>query len=161
MRNSRVMRIGFFVTVLLLPTLLNFSAPVSSSSRPVFSGAVSATKQAEPPPVPAAQTVRGNSTYYTVRADVRRCASPMCGGFFIKRVNHARTRCANGRNMAECYVAEINWNGQPPVESGHALLRGELSQRRYPRLGRFGVLRVIESWRAMSERPPEGTFFRV
>ena len=41
------------------------------------------------------------------------------------------------------------------------LVRGDLIQRRFQGSRRFGVLRVTESWRAASERPPEGMFFRV
>ena len=163
MRSLRLARTGSFVSVLALLALLNLSPPVSSSATGLkFSDSGSEAPGRTPSSETAsAQSLSDNSTYYTIRRDVRRCPSPMCGGFFIKRVNHSRTRCANGRSMAECYVAEINWNGQPPVESGHTLLRGELSQRRYRRLGQFGVLRVTETWRAMSERRPQGTFFRV
>src|SRR6185436_16332906 len=28
-----------------------------------------------------------NFTFFTVRRDLRRCAAPLCGGFFAKRVN--------------------------------------------------------------------------
>jgi len=28
-----------------------------------------------------------SSTFYLVRPDLRRCASPMCGGYFVRRVN--------------------------------------------------------------------------
>jgi len=45
-------------------------------------------------------------TFYTVRQDIRRCASPMCGGWFVSRVNHAKTRCNDGVLRDECYV----WN---------------------------------------------------
>ena len=166
MLNFRLARTGSFVSALALLAILNFSPPVSSSSELKFfdiSSEISCGTASNDPDAngPPAQSPYANSNYYTVRADVRRCASPMCGGFFVKRVNRLLTRCANGRNMAECYVAEINWNGQPSVESGSALLRGDLSQRRYPRLGQFGVLRVTESWRAASERPPEGMYYRV
>ena len=54
--------------------------------------------------------VSSNSTFFTVRRDLRRCASPMCGGFYVRPVNHLLVPCANGRLMAECYVAEIDWN---------------------------------------------------
>jgi len=164
MPGLRLARTSSIVSVFALLALLDFSPRVSSSSPTGLkfsyfsseaSGRTPSSETASP------QSRSDNSTYYTIRPDVRRCASPMCGGFFIKRVNHPRTRCADGRNMAECYVAEINWNGQPSVEVRHALLRGELSQRRYPRVGQFGVLRVTESWRAMSQRSPLGTFFRV
>jgi hypothetical protein len=101
------------------------------------------------------------ATFYTVRADLRRCMSPMCGGYFVKRVNEPLTRCANGRYQAECYVAEIDWNGQPEVDSGLAILRGELSSRRYSRVGAFGVLRVDESWQAVNNNRPTGAFYLV
>jgi hypothetical protein len=41
------------------------------------------------------------------------------------------------------------------------LVRGDLSQRSYPRFGQMGVLRVTEAWRAATERQPQGTFYRV
>jgi len=63
-----------------------------------------------------------NSNFYSVRPDYRRCVSPLCGGYFVKRVNQSRTRCVNGRLMSECYVAEIDWNGQPQVKEGIALV---------------------------------------
>jgi hypothetical protein len=163
MSSLRLVRTGSFFSVLALLALLNFS-PLVSFSATVLNASNFELEALRPTPSSDAaspQPRSDNFTYYSIRPDVRRCASPLCGGFFIKRVNHPRTRCANGQSMAECYVAEINWNGQPPVELGHALVRGELSQRRYRRLGQFGVLRVTETWRAMSERPPQGTFFRV
>ncbi|MGZ9272459.1 MAG: DUF6748 domain-containing protein, partial [Candidatus Binatia bacterium] len=58
------------------------------------------------------EPVSGNSTFYTVRPDLRRCASPMCGGYYVRPVNKQLVPCANGRLMAECYVGEIDWNGQ-------------------------------------------------
>ncbi|HMJ26230.1 MAG TPA: DUF6748 domain-containing protein, partial [Pyrinomonadaceae bacterium] len=38
-------------------------------------------------------SLSSTSTFYTVREDMRRCASPMCGGYFVKRVNLPLTRC--------------------------------------------------------------------
>jgi uncharacterized protein DUF6748 len=101
------------------------------------------------------------STFYTVRADLRRCISPMCGGYFVKRVNLPTTRCANGRYMAQCYVAAIDWNGQHEVEAGKALLRGNVIAKTYERFGNLGAFRVAESWQAISDSQPQGTFYRV
>jgi hypothetical protein len=100
------------------------------------------------------------STFYTVRRDVRRCASPLCGGYFIKRVNQSITRCADGRNQPSCYVANIEWEGQPEVEPQKALLRGTLVSRG-DRRGTYGVLRISESWQAVSDNSASGDFFRV
>lgn len=101
------------------------------------------------------------STYYSVRPDVRRCASPRCGGYFVKRVNQLLTRCANGRFATECYVAEINWAGQPEVEIRGALLRGNVVPKFYPRFGNLGGFRVSEAWQAASDNQPTGTYYRV
>jgi len=99
--------------------------------------------------------------FYTARPDVRRCMSPMCGGYFVKRVNLPLTRCANGRYLAECYVAEIDWNGQTQVDVGRALLRGNAIAKSYGRFGNLGALRVTESWQAVSDNKPAGAFYRV
>ena len=107
----------------------------------------------------APQSVQ-NSTFYTVRADMRRCASPMCGGYFIKRVNQPTTRCANGRNMPECYVANIDWNGATEVDAKRALLRGLLVTKGN-RNGKYGTLKVLEAWQSVGNGDAQGEFFRV
>jgi hypothetical protein len=100
------------------------------------------------------------STFYTIRRDLRRCASPMCGGFFIKLANHSKTRCANGRYMNECYVASIEWNALPETDKDGALIRGKLNTRG-DRNGKFGVLHAQEVWLPAGDTKPSGTFFSV
>ena len=109
---------------------------------------------------PAPDPVSSTSSFYIIRRDLRRCASPMCGGYFIKLVNQARTRCANGRSMSECYVASIEWNGQPEADRDGALVRGNLTSRGNRR-GIYGVLNAREVWLPASDSQPPGTFFRV
>src|SRR4030095_3898414 len=106
-------------------------------------------------------SLNSTSTYYTVRPDLRRCAAPLCGGFFIKRVNQSLARCADGRMKTECYVAEIEWNDQPQVEPRRALLRGDLTSKRFNAAGKLGILRVTESWQSASEKQPVGIFYRA
>jgi hypothetical protein len=105
-------------------------------------------------------TVTDESGYFTVRRDLRRCASPLCGGYFVKLVNQANTRCANGRDMAECYVAKIDWNGQPEVEIEKALLRGSITTNG-DKNGKYGVFSVSESWQRTGKDAPGDTFYRV
>src|SRR5687768_16390172 len=101
-----------------------------------------------------------NSAFYTFRRDLRRCASPRCGGYFIKAVNQSRTRCANNRYQAECYVANIEWGGQAQPENDRALLRGILRPGGN-RWGRLAVLSVSEVWEAASTTQPSVIFFRI
>jgi hypothetical protein len=105
-------------------------------------------------------SLASTSSFYSFRRDLRKCASPRCGGYFVKLVNDARTRCADNRWAKECYVADIEWNGQAEPESDRALLRGTM-RLQGNRNGRFGVLRVSEVWQAASANEPSGMFFRV
>ena len=100
------------------------------------------------------------SGFYSFRRDLRRCASPLCGGYFIRLVNQSRTRCANNRFQRECYVASIEWNGQAEPDNQRALLRGSM-RARGDRNGRYGVLHVSEVWHAASSNQADGTFYRV
>ncbi len=105
-------------------------------------------------------SLASTSTFYTLRPDFRRCAAPLCGGYFIKRVNQAVTRCADGRNMSECYVASIDWNNATEVPINRALLRGSLSRRSTPQ-GKFGVLKVDEVWQAATDNKSSTEFYRA
>lgn len=109
---------------------------------------------------PDVEQLTSSSTFYTIRRDLRRCASPMCGGYFIKLVNQSRTRCVNGHTRNECYVASIEWNGQPEPDKDGALVRGSLSTRG-DRRGKYGVLLAREVWLPAGDKQPSGTFFRV
>ncbi|HEU4767395.1 MAG TPA: DUF6748 domain-containing protein, partial [Pyrinomonadaceae bacterium] len=107
---------------------------------------------------PAPETRALATTFYTIRRDVRRCASPMCGGYFIKVLNQSRTRCANGRSMNECYVASIEWNGLPEPDRDGAIVRGQHITKG-DRRGVYGVLRASQMWTPASENRPSGNFF--
>jgi len=109
---------------------------------------------------PAADSLDSTSSFYSIRRDRRRCASPMCGGYFIKLVNRSLTRCANGRSMAECYVASIEWNGQPEADKDGALVRGRLDTRGN-RNGKYGVLHAREVWLTAGNNQPLGSYYRV
>ncbi|HEV2837109.1 MAG TPA: DUF6748 domain-containing protein [Pyrinomonadaceae bacterium] len=112
-------------------------------------------------------SLASTSSFYSFRRDLRRCASPRCGGYFVKLVNQARTRCADNRWQSECYVASIDWDGQSEPDSDRGLLRGTIrpagkGQYGFPgRMGEFGVLRVSEVWQAASANQASGNFFRV
>ena len=108
------------------------------------------------PTEPAAQASAPDSTFYALRADMRKCASPMCGGYFVRRVNQTLTTCANGEQMAECYIAGIDWNGTTQVDPDRALIRGTLLTQEG-----YGALKVSEVWQAMADSTPSGGFYRV
>jgi len=80
----------------------------------VFAATATATAEARP------------QGYYEVSPDTRRCASPACGGHWVKALNEALTRCADGSRADRCYVARLDWSTSeysPP--HGQRVLRGE------------------------------------
>jgi len=70
----------------------------------------------------SAQTPAGG-TIFRVRPDPRMCPSPLCGGFWVSRVNRATTSCVDGVARAWCYVAGIDhWR----LRGGTFLVRGRI-----------------------------------
>jgi hypothetical protein len=51
------------------------------------------------------------AVYYSVRPDnLRKCASPFCGGSFVKALNRRRTPCGDGTLAQECYVTGFDYS---------------------------------------------------
>ena len=108
-----------------------------------------------------AASLSSTSTYYSARHDYRRCMYPMCGGYWVKRVNKSTTQCADGKWAAECYVAEIVWSnaGLDGSATGD-LLRGSIVKKTYNGL-QYGAFKPTEVWAAASTDTPSGSFYRV
>ena len=113
------------------------------------------------------------SDYFIVtRPDTRRCASPVCGGWFVKRVNAELTRCGDGSWEPECHMYTFDLTGlglgddatmlfSEDFEQGRALVRGELIQRELDFDGLADVLVVEEGWGGVTGSEPEGHFSRL
>lgn len=119
-----------------------------------------------------------NYAYFEIWSDLRKCASPTCGGWFVSRLNRSTTRCVDGRIASSCYTPVLDWSAtgltdreQAPfldacqraaASSGtYAIVRGEFARTNAtprPELGRFLVL---EAWVAEGDPVTEGTFVRV
>jgi hypothetical protein len=113
-----------------------------------------------------------NSGYFAVtHRDVRKCASPLCGGFFVKRVNQAKTLCADGTEQAECYVSSITLSGiglsareeadfRGALESGKALVKAKTYKKTFNGTT-LGTLKASEAWVGATGSTPDGTFYRT
>ena len=121
---------------------------------------ITKTDDVSPAASAPAESPADQSAYFTIRKDVRRCAAPMCGGYFVRRANNQRMKCSNQRNVLDCYVAEIDWNGNTKVEPNKALLRGEIVDGVKSRGGKFERLRVLESWQGAGKNATN-EFYRV
>ncbi|MBL9018527.1 MAG: hypothetical protein JNL83_30350 [Myxococcales bacterium] len=123
-----------------------------------------------------ADSVDGAYTYYAIARDMRRCASPYCGGFQLARVNRTTTKCHDSTFAERCYTPELDWSESGLDEAQQeklvgmsgklggrfAVVRGRFVKKNLgtpvPSLGRFIV---TEAWVAEGENAPEGVFARV
>jgi hypothetical protein len=122
--------------------------------------------------------VDGAYTYFGITADLRRCPSPLCGGWFLARVNRATTSCHDGRPAATCYTPVLDWSdanlsaaqqaklldaSSRDAGSGdvYAIVRGRFARTNstpQPTTGRFVI---SEAWVAEGTGTPDGTFVRI
>jgi eight-cysteine-cluster-containing protein len=120
-----------------------------------------------------ADDASGNHGYYAVRFDTRKCSYPLCGGYFVKRLNRTSMRCDDGTSAPECYVATLDTDAlglggealgalDDALRSGGvAVLRGTLGSVELDGFGRWGSLVASEAWLAGSEAIAIGAFTRV
>jgi len=126
----------------------------------------------------ADNAVDGAYTYFGITADLRKCPSPLCGGWFLARVNQAMTTCHDGRQAATCYTPVLDWSdanlsaaqqaklldaSSTDAGSGdiYAIVRGRFARTNstsQPRTGRFVI---SEAWVAEGTGVPDGVFVRV
>ena len=118
-------------------------------------------------------------TYFKLTADLRRCASPLCGGWFVGQLNRSTTTCHDGQQAAECYAPTFDWteahltgtqqselldaSREAAVGGGvRAIVRGRFAARNTttprPELGAFVV---TEGWVAENDAISKGVFVKV
>ena len=112
--------------------------------------------QPEPPDL-------GTQEYYEIRRDFRRCASPLCGGYFLKALNQSQTSCADGSRAVECYVAEVDFDSLGSRAPGRsaAVVRGRIEALEFDGFGNLGQLEVVEAWSASGSGEARFTYYRV
>lgn len=124
--------------------------------------------------------VDGSYTYFAIRGDVRRCAYPMCGGFFLERVNRSSTKCHDGGYDDRCYVPDLDWTEAGLSPETQYALTGAAAQSSFDSQGIRAIVRgrfapagltdtsaamgrfvVTEAWVAEGNALAEGVFVRV
>ncbi len=109
-----------------------------------------------------------SSHYIVTRLDLRKCAYPVCGGYFVKAVNRALTRCANGTLQKDCHVATLDasalrWSSddrdafEQSFIPGQALAGGKLVALKSS-TSKVDTLVISEAWVGQALRKPSGVF---
>jgi hypothetical protein len=111
-----------------------------------------------------AASLKGEQHYFSITRDMRRCIAPICGGYFIKAVNHDSTLCADGSSAARCYVASVDWSAlgsEPAFDSSVVIVSGNLQSKNYAGFGEFGELVADGAWGSATAVPPTGKYYRL
>jgi hypothetical protein len=143
---------------------LNLLAVVSFAS---LAACGAAPDQEETDELDVAAASSGDAYFIVTRPDVRKCAYPMCGGWFVERVNHAKTRCSDGTMQTECHVVDLDLGAlglsdeeaakfDETYAQGFGLVRGDIQS-----VDNADTLIATEAWVAMAASQPSGTFYRV
>jgi hypothetical protein len=119
----------------------------------------------------------GAYTYFEVYRDLRKCASPICGGYFLARLNRSYTTCADHVDRASCYVPSLDWS-ESQLSGGltaklddaafidattngvHAIVRGRFAPQQYVQ-GDLGRFVVTEAWVEEGAAVSDGVFVRA
>lgn len=105
-------------------------------------------------------TVRADG-YFIAEHDNRRCASPICGGYWVSPVNASSARCVDGSTAARCYVAALDLAalgiGVTSLD-GAVIYRGRIAAATDHAYGRFVA---TEAWRSASGAAPTASVVRV
>jgi hypothetical protein len=148
-------------------SLLALSVSLSLSACAGQTGTDGATDDASLSDDGKADRAGGGSSYFLVRPDQRRCASPTCGGSFVERVNFDSTTCVDGKSAAECYVAAVDYSkakldgGDLAALSGRPIIvKASIVKTRYAS-GTFGTLAVSEVWVAAVGTTPASGYATV
>jgi hypothetical protein len=123
------------------------------------------------PPVNA-DPLATTSTYFAIRPDFRRCAPPLCGGYWVKRLHLTYTTDHQGLVCTECYVASIDWSASglshaqatefhSDIAAGRGLMRGTIVARAFSGFGSMGSFAATEAWRSATVKAPTGLFYRL
>lgn len=118
-----------------------------------------------------AKPPQGN-VYYSVTRDTRRCAWPLCGGYYVANLNYSKTLCNDGIVREECYVVDFDVESgllldaneaalfRTRLGEGTAVVRGSIKTATYGK-NRLGYFIPTEGWVAASIQAPKGTFYQV
>lgn len=113
----------------------------------------------------------GGTYYQVTRQDTRKCAYPLCGGYFVKAVNQLLTRCADGSWQKDCHAVSLDasalgWSDDQRAtfdtsfSQGQALVRGSLGRSPVQSL-EANVLTITQAWQGQTLNKPAGTFYGV
>ena len=103
-------------------------------------------------------------TFVSVARDLRKCAAPACGGFFVTSLEDGNMVCANGKLARTCYVSALDLGGLEPsrgavlagAEKSATILSGHVASPK-----KVSTFVTAKAWIAPAPGPSKGDLFLV
>jgi hypothetical protein len=163
------MKMNVLVTALLC-TALAVSACADNESTDDVSDIEAADGGVSGDELGKADALSTTSIVYTLRHDDRRCRFPICGGWWLSRVNFAQTRCSDGTWASQCYVGALDWtpadldnesiaNAEAGLPSKKVVLRGKYAAASAGEFGAYTVFKIREAYRGIGSEAADGMFY--
>lgn len=109
--------------------------------------------------------------FFRVEQDFRRCVSPLCGGYWLSKLNWSYMQCPDGEWAKRCYVADVDlsalgysagWEDKvrTDINEGRGIVRGGFDSYQSKQWDLY-VLEVLEAYEPVVGREIKGPFFRL
>jgi hypothetical protein len=93
--------------------------------------------------------------FYALRQDFRKCMSPMCGGYFYKRLNKATTNCIGGGAPQEwCYAWNADLTAVNSTTEGEQVLFNGTITTETINGGKWAKFTATAAWKAQTTFTP-------
>jgi hypothetical protein len=103
-------------------------------------------------------------TFVSIERDLRRCAWPICGGFYVTSLEDGLLACANGKAARTCYVSTLDLGALEPsrgallagMEQHATIVSGHVSSPK-----KVSTFVTSKAWIAPAPGPATGDLFLV
>ena len=99
--------------------------------------------------------------YFVAIPDLRKCASPMCGGAWVSKVNRKQMRCPDGTKAESCYVWNVDFDSvtDQNIIDGKTLLQGDFEKTSFGNDLTFYQLVAKAAYSPLFDENPKRGFF--
>ncbi|MGZ5967938.1 MAG: nuclease A inhibitor family protein [Polyangiales bacterium] len=101
--------------------------------------------------------VKTSETFFSLKRDLRKCAYPLCGGWYATSLEDDLAKCADGKPARSCYVSDLDLGALEPARDriavDGAIVAAHVTSKKH--------LVVAQAWSAPAPSVAKGSYFLV
>ncbi|MCG8311907.1 MAG: Kazal-type serine protease inhibitor family protein [Pseudomonadales bacterium] len=148
MRHFALISMGYFVNPICTSVLVLFASLSLLMPNPAFSA----------DELPSTLPIKH---YFVAVPDLRKCASPMCGGAWVSKVNRNKMKCPDGTQAERCYVWDVEFEPltDQNIVDGKTLIQGNFEPTTFSNDLTFYKLVANTAYSPLFDENPTRGFF--